>query len=182
MCFWYLCQKCCRSTVYSDFSTFCTYLQCVIDWVHISDLAIVDAWALTWINLSNYYIISLMYLWAEGLPHWILWAYASFTHVLSLSLMCGTLNIILLRTILIFRPVHVSYILIISQFYPSLIRMKFSKKFCKNPNKIFSMVRNKCRANFINLNLKKKTVSPRFMVKMNTVIKSHSAQIFKSGQ
>ena len=85
----------------------CIHLLCVIIWIHFSDLAIVDAWALTWINLSNYYIISLMYLWAEGLPHWILWAYASVTHVLSLSLMCGTLNIILLRTILIFRPVHI---------------------------------------------------------------------------
>ena len=87
------------------------------NWIHISDLAIVDAWALTWINLSNYYIISLMYLWAEGLPHWILWAYASVTHVLSLSLMCGTLNIILLRTILIFRSVHVDFISILSKSY-----------------------------------------------------------------
>ena len=100
-------QKCIKSTVvYCNLIVF-IYLS---NWIHISDLAIVDAWALTWINLSNYYIISLMYLWAEGLPHWILWAYASVTHVLSLSLMCGTLNIILLRTILIFRPVHVLYI------------------------------------------------------------------------
>ena len=111
----------------------CIHLLCVIIWIHISDLAIVDAWALTWINLSNYYIISLMYLWAEGLPHWILWAYASVTHVLSLSLMCGTLNIILLRTILIFRPVHI-FIQILSS---SDIQMKF----CKNPNNIFSTVR-----------------------------------------
>ena len=116
--------------VYQKYSSLlhfnCIYL---FNWIHISDLAIVDAWALTWINLSNYYIISLMYLWAEGLPHWILWAYASVTHVLSLSLMCGTLNIILLRTILIFRPVHVLYIdYILSNSYPTQIsRWNFAK-------------------------------------------------------
>ena len=119
--------------VYQKYSSLlhfnCIYL---FNWIHISDLAIVDAWALAWINLSNYYIISLMYLWAEGLPHWILWAYASVTHVLSLSLMCGTLNIILLRTILIFRPVHVLYIDYI------LSSWDIQMKFCKSPNNIFS--------------------------------------------
>ena len=131
----YSCQKCSRSTVFLRHFK-CIFLTRVINWIHISDLAIVDAWALTWINLSNYYIISLMYLWAEGLPHWILWAYASVTHVLSLSLMCGTLNIILLRTILIFRPVHVDYMSILSNSYPAQISGW-------NLNNIFSTVRNK---------------------------------------
>ena len=114
--------------VYQKYSSL-LHFNCIysFNWIHISDLAIVDAWALTWINLSNYYIISLMYLWADGLPHWILWAYASVTHVLSLSLMCGTLNIILLRTILIFRPVHVDYISILSKSYPDKIEIRSGK-------------------------------------------------------
>ena len=67
------------------------------------DLAIIDAACLTWFHLSNYYIIILIYLLTANLTYWLVWVYASLTHLLILLWICSTLNITVLRTILIFR-------------------------------------------------------------------------------
>ena len=45
----------------------------------------------------------MIYLLNINLNHWLIWVYASITHLLTLLWICATLNIILLRTILIFR-------------------------------------------------------------------------------
>ena len=66
------------------------------------DLAMIDVFWISLINLFNYYIISLIYIWSIELNYLAI-AYAYITHGLSLMLMCGSLINILLRSVLIFR-------------------------------------------------------------------------------
>ena len=66
------------------------------------DLAMIDVFCISLINLFNYYIISLIYIWSIELKYLAI-AYAYITHGLSLMLMCGSLINILLRSVLIFR-------------------------------------------------------------------------------
>ena len=66
------------------------------------DLAMIDVFCISLINLFNYYIISLIYIWSIELNYLAI-AYAYITHGLSLMLMCGSLINILLRSVLIFR-------------------------------------------------------------------------------
>ena len=66
------------------------------------DLAMIDVFCISLINLFNYYIISLIYIWSIKLNYLAI-AYAYITHGLSLMLMCGSLINILLRSVLIFR-------------------------------------------------------------------------------
>ena len=66
------------------------------------DLAMIDVFYITLMNLFNYYIISLIYIWSIKL-NYLAVAYAYITHGLSLMLMCGSLVIILLRSVVIFR-------------------------------------------------------------------------------
>ena len=66
------------------------------------DLAMIDVFCISLINLVNYYIISLIYIWSIELNYLAI-AYAYITHGLSLMLMCGSLINILLRSVLIFR-------------------------------------------------------------------------------
>ena len=66
------------------------------------DLAMIDVFRISLINLFNYYIISLIYIWSIELNYLAI-AYAYITHGLSLMLMCGSLINILLRSVLIFR-------------------------------------------------------------------------------
>ena len=66
------------------------------------DLAMIDVFCISLINLFNFYIISLIYIWSIELNYLAI-AYAYITHGLSLMLMCGSLINILLRSVLIFR-------------------------------------------------------------------------------
>ena len=66
------------------------------------DLAMIDVFCISLINLFNYYIISLIYIWSIELNYLAI-AYAYVTHGLSLMLLCGSLINILLRSVLIFR-------------------------------------------------------------------------------
>ena len=66
------------------------------------DLAMIDVFWISLINLFNYYIISLIYIWSIELNYLAI-AYAYITHGLSLMLMVGALMNILLRSVLIFR-------------------------------------------------------------------------------
>ena len=66
------------------------------------DLAMIDVFCISLINLFNFYIISLIYIWSIELNYLAI-AYAYITHGLSLMLMVGALMNILLRSVLIFR-------------------------------------------------------------------------------
>ena len=101
--------------IYTGFVTFAWLISIIVNSLVIQylrskppglqtliDLAMIDVFCISLINLFNYYIISLIYIWSIKLNYLAI-AYAYITHGLSLMLMCGSLINILLRSVLIFR-------------------------------------------------------------------------------